>query len=35
MDIYSTLSHEKENLVSINENRINMFVCGPTDLCSF
>lgn len=30
MDIYSTLSHEKENLVPINENRINMFVCGPT-----
>ena len=30
MDIYSTLSHEKENLVPINDNRINMFVCGPT-----
>lgn len=30
MDIYSTLSHEKENLVPINENKINMFVCGPT-----
>lgn len=30
MDIYSTLTHEKEKLETLNENRINMFVCGPT-----
>ena len=30
MDIYSTLSRRKENLETINDNRINLFVCGPT-----
>lgn len=30
MEIYSTLSRRKENLETINDNRINLFVCGPT-----
>ena len=30
MDIYSTLTRSKENLETINKNRINLFVCGPT-----
>lgn len=30
MNIYSTLSRRKENLETINDNRINLFVCGPT-----
>ena len=30
MDIYSTLTRSKETLETINKNRINLFVCGPT-----
>ncbi|MEE1157053.1 MAG: cysteine--tRNA ligase [Methanobrevibacter sp.] len=30
MDIYSTLTRSKENFKTINENRVNLFVCGPT-----
>jgi cysteinyl-tRNA synthetase len=30
MEIYSTLSRSKENFVTINDNRVNLFVCGPT-----
>ena len=30
MDIYSTLTRSKENLETINKNRVNLFVCGPT-----
>lgn len=30
MKIYSTLTRRKENLETINNNRINLFVCGPT-----
>ncbi len=30
MDIYSTLTRSKENFETINENRVNLFVCGPT-----
>lgn len=30
MEIYSTLIRDKQNLETLNENRINMFVCGPT-----
>lgn len=30
MEIYSTLSRRKESLETINNNRINLFVCGPT-----
>lgn len=30
MDIYSTLGREKRPLKTISENRIKMFVCGPT-----
>lgn len=30
MDIYSTLTRSKENFVTMNKNRVNLFVCGPT-----
>lgn len=30
MEIYSTLIRDKQSLKTINDNRINMFVCGPT-----
>lgn len=30
MEIYSTLIRDKQSLETINDNRINMFVCGPT-----
>ena len=30
MEIYSTLTRSKEELKTINKNRINLFVCGPT-----
>ena len=30
MDVYSTLTRSKENFVTINKNRVNLFVCGPT-----
>ena len=30
MDIYSTLTRSKQHFESINKNRINFFVCGPT-----
>ena len=30
MEIYSTLTRSKEQLETINKNRINLFVCGPT-----
>lgn len=30
MKVYSTLTRSKENLETINDNRINLFVCGPT-----
>ena len=30
MEIYSTLSRSKENFETINDNRVNLFVCGPT-----
>ncbi|WP_407375717.1 cysteine--tRNA ligase [Methanobrevibacter sp.] len=30
MDVYSTLTRSKENFVTINDNRVNLFVCGPT-----
>ena len=30
MDIYSTLTRSKENFETINKNRVNLFVCGPT-----
>lgn len=30
MKIYSTMSREKEELKTINKNRIKLFVCGPT-----
>ncbi len=30
MKVYSTMSREKEELKTINENRIKLFVCGPT-----
>ena len=30
MDIYSTLTRSKENFDTINKNRVNLFVCGPT-----
>lgn len=30
MEVYSTLFRDKENLETLNDNRINMFVCGPT-----
>nr|WP_295159666.1 cysteine--tRNA ligase [uncultured Methanobrevibacter sp.] len=30
MEIYSTLTRSKENFVTINDNRVNLFVCGPT-----
>ena len=30
MDIYSTLTRNKEEFKTINKNRVNLFVCGPT-----
>ena len=30
MEIYSTLTRSKEDFVTINNNRVNLFVCGPT-----
>ena len=30
MDVYSTLTRSKEDFVTINKNRVNLFVCGPT-----
>lgn len=30
MEVYSTLIRDKQELVTLNKNRINMFVCGPT-----
>ena len=30
MEIYSTLTRLKEDFKTINENRVNLFVCGPT-----
>lgn len=30
MDIYSTLTRSKENFITMNKNRVNLFVCGPT-----
>lgn len=30
MDVYSTLTRSKESFVTINKNRVNLFVCGPT-----
>lgn len=30
MDIYSTLTRGKEEFETINKNRVNLFVCGPT-----
>ena len=30
MEIYSTLTRSKEDFVTINKNRVNLFVCGPT-----
>lgn len=30
MEIYSTLTRSKEDFVTINDNRVNLFVCGPT-----
>ena len=30
MKVYSTMSREKEELKTINEKRIKLFVCGPT-----
>ncbi len=30
MDIYSTLTRSKENFETINKDRVNFFVCGPT-----
>ena len=30
MDIYSTLTRRKENFETLNKNRVNLFVCGPT-----
>ncbi|WP_407433099.1 cysteine--tRNA ligase [Methanobrevibacter sp.] len=30
MNIYSTLTRSKENFETINKNRVNLFVCGPT-----
>ena len=30
MEIYSTLTRSKQDFKTINENRVNFFVCGPT-----
>ena len=30
MHVYSTLTRSKETFVTINKNRVNLFVCGPT-----
>ncbi|MBE6500704.1 MAG: cysteine--tRNA ligase [Methanobrevibacter thaueri] len=30
MEIYSTLTRSKEDFKTINNNRVNLFVCGPT-----
>lgn len=30
MNIYSTLTRSKENFETMNKNRVNFFVCGPT-----
>lgn len=30
MDIYSTLTRGKEEFETINKNKVNLFVCGPT-----
>ena len=30
MDIYSTLTRSKETFETMNKNRVNFFVCGPT-----
>ena len=30
MEIYSTLTRSKEDFKTINDNRVNLFVCGPT-----
>ena len=30
MDVYSTLTRSKETFKTINKNRVNLFVCGPT-----
>ena len=30
MEIYSTLTRSKESFETMNDNRINLFVCGPT-----
>ncbi len=30
MHVYSTLTRSKENFKTINKNRVNLFVCGPT-----
>ena len=30
MNIYNTLTHQKEELVPLEDNHIKMYVCGPT-----
>ena len=30
MEIYNTLTNKKEEFKTLNENVINMYVCGPT-----
>ncbi len=30
MQVYNTLTRQKEEFVPMHENRVNMFVCGPT-----
>ena len=30
MDVYSTLTRSKQTFETINKNRVNLFVCGPT-----
>ena len=30
MKIYNTLTGKKEELVTLNPNKVNMYVCGPT-----
>ncbi|MDR3223431.1 MAG: cysteine--tRNA ligase [Methanobrevibacter sp.] len=30
LEIYNTMNRKKEQFISINDNRINLFVCGPT-----
>ena len=30
MDVYSTLTRSKQTFKTINKDRVNLFVCGPT-----